>query len=227
MVVFEIGEEYANRKGEYTVIEINDPKMTVEFRNGSTAELSISIQQRIWENIVTEQEAERARTTTKRKKKKVGIATRFYIRPTTLMTVEELSASKKQVGIPATGRWLTKIRRGDRFIYYAQENQMFFAVVTITGPAKKPKGRGRKKSTIRYFPVDVDAYIVDLAKAIYASTVDLESQPKYKDIHAESENFLEISEDEFELIAEMLTEVSEEDEDGDTVTVKDDDDFDA
>jgi len=227
MVVFEIGEEYANRKGNYTVIEINDPKMTVEFKDGSSVELSISIQQRIWENIVAEQESDRARTTTTRKKKKIKIGTRFYIRPTTMMTVEELSASSKQVGIPASGRWLTTIKRGDRFIYFAQETQMFFAVVTITGPAKKPKGRGRKKSAILYFPVDVDAYVVDLEKVLYASTIEMESQPNYKDTLIESDAFLEITEDEFELLAEMLTEVSEADEDDDVARVKDDDEFDA
>ena len=69
MIVFDIGQEYANRKGKYTILEINDPKMTVEYEDGSTADLSISIQQRIWENIVTEEEAELARTSTKRKKR--------------------------------------------------------------------------------------------------------------------------------------------------------------
>jgi hypothetical protein len=226
MIIFEVGEEYANRKGGYTVLEISAPKMTVEYDDGSTADLSISIQQRIWENIVTEQEAERARTV-KSRKKKVKIGTRYYIRPTSMMTVEELSTTKKQEGIPASGRWLATIRRGDRLIYYAKETQLFFAVVTITGPGKKPKGRGRKKTSVLYFPVDVDAYVVDLSKALHAVSVELESQPKYKDFLADSDDYLEITEDEFELLAEMLTEVSEEDEEDEANQEKDDDEFDA
>jgi hypothetical protein len=226
MVIFEVGEEYANRKGSYTVLELNDPKMLVEYGDGSIADLSIPIQQRIWENIVTEREAERARTV-KSRKKRVSTSTRFYIKPTSMLTVEELSTTNKQEGIPASGRWLATLRRGDRLIYYAKENQLFFAVVTITGPGKKPKGRGRKKTSVLYFPVDVDAYVVDLSKALLAVSVELESQPKYKEILADSDDYLEITEDEFELLAEMLTEVSEEDEEDETDQEKDDDEFDA
>jgi hypothetical protein len=226
MVIFEIGQEYANRKGSYKVLEINDPKMTVEYEDGTTADLSISIQQRIWENIVTEREAEKVRTT-KTRKKKVKIGTRFYIRPTSMLTVEELSTTKKQEGIPASGRWLATIRRGDRLIYYAQESQAFFAVVTITGPGKKPKGRGRKKTSVLYFPLDVDAYVVDLSKALHTATIELESQPRYRELLADSEDYLEITEDEFELLAEMLTEVSEEDDEDGASEEKDEDEFDA
>jgi hypothetical protein len=226
MVVFEIGQEYANRKGKYTILEINDPKMTVEYEDGSTADLSISIQQRIWENIVTEEEAERARTPTKRKKR-TTTRTRYYIKPTSMTAVEELSTSSKKEGLPASGRLLATIRRGDRLIYYAQESQVFFAVVTITGPAKKPKGRGKKKkSSVLFFPLDVDAYVVDLGKALSASSVELESQPKFVDILTTSNDYLKINEDDFELLAEMLAEVSEEDENGEVVVEKDEE-FDA
>ncbi|MGB3715016.1 MAG: hypothetical protein WA996_11365 [Candidatus Promineifilaceae bacterium] len=226
MVIFEVGEEYANRKGSYTVLEISDPKMTVEYEDGSTADLSISIQQRIWENIVTEREAERARTV-KARKTRVSVGTRFYIKPTSVLTVEELSTTNKQEGIPASGRWLATIRKGDRLIYYAQESQVFFAVVTITGPGNKLKGKGRKKTSVLYFPLDVDAYVVDLNKALLAVSVELESQPKYKEILADSDDYLEITEDEFELLAEMLTEVSEEDEEDEEDQEKDDEEFDA
>ena len=225
MIVFEIGQEYANRKGKYRVLEINDPKMTVEYEDGSTADLSITIQQRIWENIVTEQEAQRARSSSKQKKR-TSTSTRFYIKPTSMMTVEELSASSKQEGVPASGRWLATIRRGDRLIYFAQESQVFFAVVTITGPAKQPKGRGKKDSNVLYFPVDVDTYIVDLDKALLASSVELDSQPSFAETLTKSDDYLEITEDEFELLAEMLTEVSEADDDDDEVEEKDED-FDA
>jgi hypothetical protein len=226
MIVFEIGQEYANRKGNYTILEINDPKMTVEYEDGTTADLSISIQQRIWENIVTEQEAELARSSTKRKKR-AKTKTRYYIKPTSMTTVEELSTSSKQVGLPASGRWLATIRRGDRLIYYAQENHVFFAVVTITGPATKPKGRGKKKkSSVLFFPLDVDSYVKDLEKALSASTVELESQPKFVEILATGDDYLKITEDEFELLAEMLTEVTEDDEDATNVAEKDEE-FDA
>jgi hypothetical protein len=226
MFNFEVGEEYANRKGSYTVLEISDSKMMVEYDDGSTADLSITIQQRIWENIVTEREVERTRTV-KSRKKRVTVGTRYYIKPTSMMTVEELSTTNKQEGIPASGRWLAILRRGDRLLYYAKETQLFFAVVTITGPGKKPKGRGRKKTSILYFPVDVDAYVVDLSKALLAVSVDLESQPKYKEILADSDDYLEITEDEFELLAEILAEVSEEVAESNTNQEKDDDEFEA
>jgi hypothetical protein len=222
MVDFEVGQEYENRKGKYKVLEIANSKMSVEYEDGSTTDLSIAIQQRIWENILTEREAERARTS-KSSKKRSSAGTRFYIKPTSMMTVEELSASSKPEGIAAEGRWLATIRRGDRLIYFAQESSVFFAVVTITGPATAAKTRGRKKNTNLYFPVDVDAYIVDLAFALPASTVELESQPDFVAKLSKSDDYLEITEDEFELIAEMLTEASEEDDDDDVLDDKDDD----
>jgi hypothetical protein len=125
---------------------------------------------------------------------------------------------------------LTTIRKGDRLLYYAQETHVFFAVVTITGPGKKLKQRGRSKKkdkAVLYFPVDVDAYVIDLAKAVSASTVELESQPKFMNILSESEDYLEINEDEFELLAEILTEVSEEDDEDVSAEAKEDEDFDA
>ena len=54
--MFEVGGEYANRNGKYKVLEINDPKMTVEYEDGTTAELRMNIQERIWENIQAEKE---------------------------------------------------------------------------------------------------------------------------------------------------------------------------
>jgi hypothetical protein len=226
---FEIGAEYENRIGNYTVLEINDSKMLVKYKDGTTAELSVRIQHRIWENIVTERESEQV-LTPRRRKKKVGDRTHFYIKPTSMMTVEELSTSSKPEGVPAIGKWLTTIRRGDRLLYYAQETHVFFAVVTITGPGKKPKQRGRSKkkgNAILYFPVDVDAYVIDLKKAVLASTVELESQPKFMNVLSESDDYLEINEDEFELLAEMLTEVSEEDKEDAPAQAKEDEDFDA
>lgn len=227
MDIFEIGAEYENRIGSYTVLEINDSKMLVEYKDGTTAELSVSIQHRIWENIVTERESQQTRKP-RRRKKKVSDRTHFYIRPTSMMTVEELSTSSKPEGVPAIGKWLTTMRKGDRLLYYARETQVFFAVVTITGPAKKLKQRGRSKkkdNAVLYFPVDVDAYVIDLKKAVLASSVELESQPIFMNKLSESEDYLEINEDEFELLAEILTEVSEEDDEDKPTKAKEDEDF--
>jgi len=223
--MFEVREVYANRKGNYTVLEINEPKMTVEYEDGSTADLSISIQMRIWQNIVIEREAERVRTSSARKRS-ARRGTRFYIKPTSMMTVEEFSASGTPQDLPATGKWLRTIKRGDRIIYFAQETQVFFAVVTITGPGQKPKARGRKKASPLFFPLDVDAYVIDLSEALLASAVDLESQPNFINILTGSEDYLEITEDEFELLAEALTEVSELDEDDEDLEDEDDEDID-
>lgn len=224
MEIFKEGSEYANRNGNYTVLEISESKMTVRYEDGSTAELSIPIQQRIWENILAEREAVRARSSRTRKQK-ANLGTHFYIKPTSMMTVEELSASSRQDGVPATGKWLATIRRGDRLIYYAQESQVFFAVVTITGPGKPARGRKRSEQeddAMLFFPVDVDAYIIDLDRAVIADSIELESQPDFMRILANSDDFLEITEDEFELLAEILTEVSEEDEDEEEEDEKED-----
>lgn len=59
--MFEVNGVYANRKGEYTVLAINGPMMHVRFTDGSEAELSMRIQGRIWENIVSEREAAEAK----------------------------------------------------------------------------------------------------------------------------------------------------------------------
>ncbi len=54
--MFEVNGEYANRKGKYTVLAIDGPIMSVRYEDGTHADLKINIQQRIWENIVAEQE---------------------------------------------------------------------------------------------------------------------------------------------------------------------------
>ena len=58
--MFELNGVYRNRIGEYTVLALNGPRMTVRYADGSEAELNVNIQARIWENIVAEQEARAA-----------------------------------------------------------------------------------------------------------------------------------------------------------------------
>ena len=56
----------------------------------------------------------------------------------------------------------------------------------------------------------MDAAATVLEHGVLADSIDLESCPKLKTQALEPESFLEINEDDFELLSEMLTEVSEE-----------------
>jgi hypothetical protein len=65
--------------------------------------------------------------------------------------------------------------------------------------------------------VDVDIFASDLNKAVHVSTVELESQSDVRATLANTAEYLEISEDDFELIVELLTELAEQEDDlGDT-----------
>ena len=55
--MFEIGGKYENRNGKYEVIEIDGDRMTVKYEDGSENSLKMNIQERIWLNIVAEEEA--------------------------------------------------------------------------------------------------------------------------------------------------------------------------
>jgi hypothetical protein len=54
---FEVGKNYRNRIGEYTVVAIDGDKMTIRYTSGSTLATSAAIQSRIWENIQFEEQA--------------------------------------------------------------------------------------------------------------------------------------------------------------------------
>ena len=215
--MFEVGGKYSNRIGRYIVIELGDSKMTVEYEDGSTAELSINIQRRIWENILVEEEARSSRATRKARRSKRP-KNRFYIKPILVLAADEVITPGRQGKVEATKKSVTRINPADRLIYYAVDSQVFFAVVTITGPAKKVKSTLSSKSeAIFQFPVDVDVFAPNLNKAVHVSTIDLESQKDIQATLANTAEYVEISEDDFELIAELLTELAEEADDlGDT-----------
>lgn len=54
---FKIGGTYRNRKGEYEVLDIRDDVMVVRYDDGTTAELTESMQRRIAENMALEDRA--------------------------------------------------------------------------------------------------------------------------------------------------------------------------
>ncbi len=48
---FVVGQQYTNRKGTFTVLDLHPPTMTVRFENGLQEDLDIAIQQRILSNM--------------------------------------------------------------------------------------------------------------------------------------------------------------------------------
>ncbi len=52
---FEIGKQYRNRKGAYTVLQLDGDTMLLRYADGSKATESVAMQARIWENIQDEE----------------------------------------------------------------------------------------------------------------------------------------------------------------------------
>lgn len=225
--MFEIGGAYSNRIGRYTVLELNDQTMLVQYEDGVTAELNINIQERIWENIAVEEEAKSNRKR-KRGRKRKPSKTKYFIKPFSILSAEDMLTTGQLTKVGTSETSITRVRPENRLIYYAIESKVFFAVVTITGPAKKPKGSAPVNENEPYlFPVDVDVYAPSIDKALSVSAVELESQPKIKKKLVEGVDYLEISEDDFELMAEILAELAEEDAEIKGDGIKDEEEFDG
>lgn len=225
--MFEVGGQYANRIGDYTVVEISGNKMLVRYEDGSEASLNMQIQERIWENIQADVEAKSSRT---RKRKTKGSKVKHYIKSIGVFNNEDLNAATIRATVTLAGPSAPEINSGDRFVYYSISSRAFFAVATITGSPKTGSGKDyidmgfRKKDKIRIYPIDIDAYALKMSQALWLDSTELESQPKYKEILAEGEVYLAITEDDFELLAEALTEFVEDDEDDIETEQEEDDD---
>ena len=70
----------------------------------------------------------------------------------------------------------------------------------------------RRTVAVRFAPLDVDARALNLEKAVSIDSVEFESQPDIKKLLGDLQAYVPISEDEFELLAELLTEASEDEE---------------
>ncbi|MCP4425722.1 MAG: hypothetical protein GY803_14595 [Chloroflexi bacterium] len=211
--MFEVHGVYANRKGKYTVLAINPPKMSVRYEDGSQAKLNMRMQARIWENIVVEQEAQEAKAASRAARKGTS-QTRFFIKAISIPDAAELMFPGWQENVIMASDNLAQIKIGTRIIYYAIEAQIFFAVATIIGEAfaADPKKYffTSDLQTANFFSVDMDAFAHVLEHGVRADSIELESCPQLKTKALTSEAFLEINEDDFEMLSEMLTEVSEE-----------------
>jgi hypothetical protein len=196
-------------------LAINNDMMTVRYEDGTEADLKMGIQQRIWENISSELEEAHRKQAARRGPSQ---NTQFFIKAISLPTGEILFPGwHERMVMAPTQEQANKLKAGDRLIYYAIEAKVFFAVVTITGnvveadPKKYLFTMAADKAF--FFPVDVDAAISSVSLAVPYDSMELESQPKFRTLRIEPESFLSINEDDFELLAELITELTESDED--------------
>ena len=229
--MFEVGGNYENRIGKYTVLEVNHPKMTIRYENGETAELNMNIQGRIWENIVAEQEALASSRSVRAERRAAVSTNNFYIKTVSMLAAEEMAAPDWRDRIIAYHESAPDMKVGDRIIYFAIENQVFFAVSTLTGDvyelSKKDRFYDDKvNSQNLYFPIDLDAQIENLEKAVDLESVELESVPDAKKALSKIGTYVQCNEDDFELVAELLTELTEEDDDDDEDVIDDEETFD-
>lgn len=227
--MFEVGGNYANRIGNYTVLEINGPRMAVRYENGTEAELNVGIQTRIWENIVAERE-QKERRTAARAKRRTPSSARHYIKIVNVLPGEELAFPgwEERVVMAPTAELAEQIKKGDRLIYLSQDAATFFAVATITGDpfAADPKKYSFvvPENEATFFTIDVDADTGMLEKGVTLDSVELESCPDFSARSVPAEMFCLISEDDFELLSEVLTEVTEDEEESDDLV--DDEEYD-
>ncbi len=215
--MFEIGGKYENRYGKYEVIEIDGDRMTVKYSDGTENNLKMGIQERIWLNIIAEQEAATSRS--KKKKTTTSKVNHFIKSIETIAEALLIPADIITAVTPSSPKKAPDINSGDRFIYYSIAEKGFFAVATITGDPKKAKASDYAdlnfdEKKIHIYPIDIDASATSYKTMIYADAFELESQPDYREKLTEGEMYLKINEDDFELLAEALTEFVEDD-DGD------------
>lgn len=225
--MFEVNGQYENRKGKYTVLSFSGRKMRVRFSDGSEADLNVGIQERIWENILAEQEAEAVAAAKKagKKRPKAASTSRHYIKTVSISEDNDLSilGLKQRQAMSGQNQVLN---RGDRLLYFAIEPQVFFAVATVTADPKKAKAKDyfysdNPKEKIFLYPIDVDAHIENIDFAIAGGATELESMPDHLGKLQAPNQFLVINEDDFELLSEMIMEFGEIEE---AVDNDDDDD---
>lgn len=221
--MFEVNGEYSNRKGNYTVVSITGARMVVRYKDGTEEDLKMNIQERIWENILAEEEAAAAKQ--KKKTKKHGAKVKFFIKTVSMAGEDDFAmpSLKRRQAVSLQDGVLSP---GDRLLYYAIEARQFFAVTTITAAPKKGKARdfmfGDDLSVkVHLHPIDIDAHVVDPKIASSADSTELEIIADQLALLTEKDKYIGISEDDFELVAELVMESDAAAED-----MQDDDDED-
>ena len=221
--MFEEGKRYTNRNGTYTVLAVNGPRMKVRYDDGTEAELNVRLQQRIWDNIVAEQEARQMRRAVR---KRSALDARYLIH-TVGAPVEELTDPGWAQRVGVKGDLAQQLRAGDRMLFYAVDSQAFVAAGTITGTVATPKDASSSEhsSTIAYFSVELDAHAIDVDEAVLLDSADLENEGQLRPLLNRPGSDILIQEDEFEDVAEMLTEHTEIEDEEEEVELEDEDEY--
>lgn len=212
--MFEVGGIYRNRRGTYTVLSTQGNKMDVRYENGETATLNMGIQFRIWENILAEEEAQSARDAAR--SQSPGSQVQYFVK--TLSTSEsgyDIPGLKQRIAVAYAD---LKMNAGDRLIYFAVDQRAFFAVATITGDAKPGVAKDfqfgpQDETPVLLYPIDTDTHVTSPSQAVALDSVELESIPNYRKTLLQTDQFMPIGEDDFELLAELVTEQVDEAED--------------
>jgi hypothetical protein len=195
--------------------------MTVRYENGETAVLNMNIQGRIWENIQAEIEAKELSRSARAARKAAGSNNDFYIKTVSMLAAEEMTAPDWRDRMTGFHESAADMKTGDRIIYFAIENQVFFAVATLTGDVYELTAKDRfyddQGSHNKYFPIDLDAQTTNLDKAVTLDSVELESVSDVKKALSKVGHYTKVNEDDFELLAELLTEMTEEEDEEDDI----------
>lgn len=224
--MFEVNGVYANRKGAYTVLELGSTKMRVRYEDGSEAELRVNVQERIWQNIAAEEEAREAVRRAREARRRTATQNTNYFIKAISVPSDDLTFPgwQERVLLVVENSATRPTTSGDRIIYYSLEAHAFFAVVTITGDVfmanPKKYTYAINQSEAEFYPIDIDASAPKPSLGVYYDSIELETQPHFGKTALTAESFVQINEDDFELLAEALTEISEDDE------LLDDDDLD-
>lgn len=222
--MFEVDGRYANRSGYYTVLSINPPKMTVRYDDGKIADLRINIQERIWENL--QAELAKAEMVSSSANGGSTTSTRFYIKSIPAIADDDLMSENVKDFLAIFDEKDSNENPGDRFIFLAYEQGIIFAVATINGESIKLKGAAYNDRTgVRIFPIDIDSYVKRVESGLSIEDVELESQPDFLRKLSVPDTVLEITEDEFENVAEILGEEDDDDDDSGAEIEDDEDDI--
>lgn len=214
---FEIGEQYRNRDGEYEVLEIDTPNMTIEYSDGRVIETKVKLQARIWRNILMDQRAkrearERAKRAKRRRRRKQRRGRKF----------EGLEASDFKTGITGTS-WRRREDLGgllaqeatDASPHFFQSHAMYRKPeVHVAQPEYYERKKKERKA--KYFfrlneelatfglfiekndgPMDESWHWTNLPHALSKTEADVEQAMREHDLHWEA-----YTEDE-ELVAEV------------------------